>query len=136
MSQNIVNEVYHYFNNANTKDFTGLAGKLFGTSMQLLYRAKFFTWLVLHGRIQTLKFLNPINLISNPICAMCGLQKENIDHLFNSCSNAVWRIIAEITCIYSFTDINVHFGCGLTMLILPKVFRLHMLLYLLFGIFG
>lgn len=56
MSQNIVNEVYHYFNNANTKDFTGLAGKLFGTSMQLLELNSSPGWFFMGG-FKPLNFL-------------------------------------------------------------------------------
>lgn len=78
-------------------------------------KAKFFVWLLFHGRNKTLGFLYDLNLASNFCCAICGHHRENINNLFHSCSMILlsWRKIEEITNVNFFSGNNIHIGVWL-----------------------
>lgn len=53
---------------------------------------------MLHGRVQTTEFLHSINLAPSSNCVLCGLNLEDLDHLFLNCpkSRIVWIALERI----------------------------------------
>ncbi|OIT02668.1 putative ribonuclease h protein, partial [Nicotiana attenuata] len=58
-------------------------------------KIKNFLWLLTHKRLPTRSFLHSIGLECPQQCHFCGFDKEDIDHIFSQCPNAVqfWHSI-------------------------------------------
>lgn len=82
---NIVFEVYNTLNTSHTETAPWQGWKNIWR-LNAAPMAKFFSWLLLHGRVKTLAFLNTMNLVPSPYCVICGCHREGINQLFNSCS--------------------------------------------------
>lgn len=53
---------------------------------------------MMHGKIKTNDYLYSLNLGLYNLCAMCCLDRENIEHLFNLCpkAQAAWNNVSNI----------------------------------------
>ena len=51
-------------------------------------------WLVIQGRIQTKNRLAKFQKLPNTICVLCGLEEEDIQHLFFACEITQQCLIA------------------------------------------
>lgn len=57
-------------------------------------------------------FLHTLKLSSDDVCALCGNDKENINHLFNTYPKTwmVWWFIEERTCVFFVLRDNIVVG--------------------------
>ncbi|XP_039133286.1 uncharacterized protein LOC120270351 [Dioscorea cayenensis subsp. rotundata] len=58
-------------------------------------RVKHFIWLMFHGRISTIDFLNSINIGPHTLCVFCNIESKSIDHIFldSRCAQLVWNLL-------------------------------------------
>lgn len=104
------------------RTFTGRAGKIYLWKLYVAPRANFFMWLFLNGKFKTLGFLNSLNILSNPYYVLCGMHREDINHLFNQCfkTHIVWRKIEESTNINLNFSRYINYGIWLENAFVPK----------------
>lgn len=81
--RNVVSKVYNHINNSSSDDFSLRGWK---NLRNAALKANFFAWLFFYGKIKTLDFLNSLNLVPSSCCAIYGLHRETINHLFHSFS--------------------------------------------------
>ncbi|XP_039131954.1 uncharacterized protein LOC120268733 [Dioscorea cayenensis subsp. rotundata] len=90
--------VYHTLNNTvPISDHWSGWKKL--RSLKIAPRIKHFIWLIFMGRLPTTDHLFNINLGPDTPCALCGLHRETIEHLFVSCPKIqpVWNYLSTRT---------------------------------------
>ncbi|GLT58479.1 hypothetical protein SLA2020_313680 [Shorea laevis] len=52
-------------------------------------KIKNFIWLLVHGRIKSMKFLYALSIMQDPICKVCNDQVETLDHICKGCPPTV-----------------------------------------------
>lgn len=60
-------------------------------------KCRFFAWTLLHKKILTANNLNKRNWQNDPICKLCGIDRETPTHLCKDCpfANEVWSLIKQ-----------------------------------------
>lgn len=76
--------VYNFLNSRNMYDFSWNVW-LKVWKLNVAPRIKFFTWLLLFGRILTYDYLNVLNMAPPTLCVFCGNEFENMNYLFFNC---------------------------------------------------
>lgn len=68
-------------------------------SLNVAPKVIFFVWLVIHWRIKTSQYLYFLKLGPGDPYRLCGLEKEDILHLFSHCFKfqCIWKHIEELT---------------------------------------
>lgn len=57
----------------------------------------FIAWLLMHDRLATCDYLRKIGVQVDPVCCLCSLEPETVEHLFFKCvvAAAVWKEVME-----------------------------------------
>lgn len=101
-SDKISSAVFSFFNGRDMSDFIKWNGWANLWKLNVARWSKYFMWLVIHGRVKrlkTYKFLHSLSLGPEALCALCGLERKNIECFFKSCykSQQVWHKVELIT---------------------------------------
>ncbi|GLT63048.1 hypothetical protein SLA2020_356420 [Shorea laevis] len=72
-------------------------------------KIQYFLWLLAHDRLKCFSFLHRLGIISSPLCPLCHLEDETVEHLIRSCPVSIAILSAVLPGVLSQDQLNLDF---------------------------
>ncbi|GKV14797.1 hypothetical protein SLEP1_g25615 [Rubroshorea leprosula] len=65
-------------------------------------KIQYFLWLLAHDRLKCFSYLHRLGIISSPLCPLCHLEDETVEHLIRSCPISVVILSDVLPVVFCF----------------------------------
>ncbi|GLU11861.1 hypothetical protein SLE2022_285810 [Rubroshorea leprosula] len=72
-------------------------------------KIQYFLWLLAHDRLKCFSYLHRLGIISSPLCPLCHLEDETVEHLIRSCPVSVAILSDVLPGVLSQDQLNLDF---------------------------